>query len=116
MWLNLVCHSRAMTSKVSVSSVSGAYDHIVITPRTGKGPFDFVSLSRKIPRNCYTGTFYFENTYTYPARNFMTDPERYSIRTEPFNVIALTPDHDREEDEQLIRKILKEMHIKPGAR
>jgi hypothetical protein len=83
-------------------------------PRVGKGPFNFVSMSRKIPRNAPEGVAFFEMTYTF-RRNFIRDVEIYKIRTEPFMVIPKKEVHDDAEDEALIRKILKEMRVGPGA-
>jgi hypothetical protein len=101
-------------STVSIHSSENDTDPMAPAPRTGKGSFDFVSLSRKVARNCYAGVFYFENTYSYPARNFLCDRETYKIRTEPFRVVVPN-NHDDTEDEAIIRRILKEMHIKSGA-
>jgi hypothetical protein len=82
-------------------------------PRTGKGPFDFTSLSRRIPSSATEGIAVWESTYTYPPRNFLVDSEVYVMRTEPFMILA-NKVHDDAEDEALIRRILKELKVKTG--
>jgi hypothetical protein len=83
-------------------------------PRVGKGPFNFISMSRRVPRNAPEGLAFFEITYIY-RRNFIRDVEVYNVRTESFMVIPKKEAHDEAEDEALIRKILKEMRVGPGA-
>lgn len=75
------------------------------------GPFNFVSLSRRIPRDAHAGLFYFEITYVY-SRNFIRNSEIYKVRTEPFRIVIEKPTHDEAKDEAFIRRILKEMSTK----
>jgi len=98
----------------SIKAVTASrYNPDVPSPRARKGQFNFVSLSYKIPLDAPSGIPYFEITYIY-HRNFIRDNEVYTIRTEPFRVAATKDKYDEIEDEILIRKILKEMRIKPG--
>lgn len=91
-------------------------DAIMTLPNTPpqpkeRGPFDFVSLDRRVPGDSISGLVYIEITYIY-SRNFIRDQEVYKIRTEPFNVTKNSVPHDDAEDEALIKKILKQKEIK----
>lgn len=75
------------------------------------GPFDFVSLSRKIPYGVHEGLFFFEITYIY-HRNLIRSSETYKIRSEPFKVEVPKSAYDPVKDEKLLHKILRELSAK----